>query len=78
MRKIKREIPFTMLIQEIKIPEESLRSIARKFWKRCREIALDAKGLLGGLEILWNLQEIQFDNWLAMKNARKNTFHYLG
>lgn len=43
----------------------------------CEFMCLDAKGILGGLTIMWNPLEVIFHDWVASPCILTRHFHYL-
>lgn len=67
-RKIKQEKPTVLFLQETKCSSESMEGYSQRIWKGCRVIATDAKGMSGGMAILWQPSR---NNMTA---GRANTF----
>ena len=65
-------------MKETKCSGEELSSIARKVWKGCESIALDARGAAGSLGILWNPQEVHLSGFLASPYMLLDDFHIIG
>ena len=53
-RRIEKDKLGIVFLQETKRSGEELSSIAWKVWKGCESVALDARGVAGGLGNLWN------------------------
>lgn len=67
-----------MIIQETKISEQKLKEIMSKFNPNYEIMGQDAIGSAGGLEILWNPEEVQFENWVSMHQIILGKFRNIG
>lgn len=76
--RIKRDKSNIMIVQETKIGEQKLKDIMRKFKTHYEIIGKDAIGSVGGLEILWNPEEIQFENWVSVPRILSGKFRNIG
>ena len=77
-RRIEKEKSGIIFLQETKCLEEELKSIARKIWKGCETVATDAKGVAGGMGILWNPQEVNLLGIVATPFSLSANLHILG
>lgn len=64
--RVKKDKPSIMIIQETKISSQKLEDIMRKQKIHYEVMGQDAIGTAGGLAILWNLEEVQFENWVSL------------
>lgn len=55
-----------MLLQETKVIGWKLDEILSKLKPRYEGMAIDARGTAGGIEIVWNLEEVIVDYWIGM------------
>lgn len=60
--RLKRDKPVIMLIQETKVKESKLREIMNNFKPHYEIIRQDASGSAGGVAIMWNPEEVQFED----------------
>jgi len=58
--------PSIMLIQETKMDQQQLQEIVKKMRPIYEVMAQDANGTAGGLAILWNPEEVIFENWISL------------
>ena len=75
---IELENPGVVFLQETKCSGEELSSIAQKIWKGCESVAIDARGAVGGLGIVWNPREVNLSGFLATPFTLSADFHILG
>ena len=76
-RRIDRDKSGIIFLQETKCSGEELASIARKVWKGCESVAVDARGAAGGLGILWKLREVHLSGFLATPCTLTADFHII-
>ena len=57
-RRIEKENSRIVFLQETKCSGEDLQKLGQKVWKGSETIAIDARGVEGGLGILWNPQVV--------------------
>lgn len=67
-----------MIILETKMSTEIIREILSKGNTRYEIMAQDAIGSVGGLAIIWNMEEIQFENWISLPWILSGTFKAIG
>ena len=77
-RRIDKEKSGIIFLQETKCSGEELANIAHKVWKGCESIAIDARGAVGGLGILWNHRVVSLLGFLATNCTISADFHILG
>ena len=77
-RRIDRDKSGIIFLREIKCSGEELASIAQKVWKGCESVAVDARGVVGGLGILWNPHVVLLSGFLATTCTLSAEFHILG
>ena len=77
-RRIHKEKLGIIFLQETKCSGEDLANIAQKVWKGCESIAIDAKGAVGGLGILWNPHVVTLSGFLDTNCTISADFHILG
>ena len=77
-RRIDKEKLGIIFLQETKCSGEDLASIAQKAWKGCELIAIDARGVVGGLGILWNPRVVSLSGFLTTNCTISVEFHILG
>ena len=64
--RLKRDKPSIMIIQETKISEQKLKEIMQEFQPHYETMGQDAIGSAAGLAILWNIEELQFENLVSL------------
>lgn len=67
-----------MIIQETKIHEAKLKGIVLSFKLPYEVIALDSRGSVGGLTILWNPAEVVFEDWVSSPWMLTEHFRHIG
>ena len=77
-RRIEKEKSGIIFLQETKFSGKELTSIAHKIWKGCESVAIDSKGVAGGLGILWNPREVNLSILLENSFSLSVDFHILG
>jgi len=60
--RLKKDKPGIMIIQETKISSQQLEGIIKKLKMQYEVMGQDASGTIGGLAIIWNPEEIIFEN----------------
>ena len=65
-------------MQETKCSGKERTSIDQKIWKGYESIAIDSKGVAGGLGILRNPREVNLSILLATSFSLSEDFHILG
>jgi len=68
MEQLKKENTQIMLLQKTKITGEKLEEIMRKMKPRYEAVAIYAKGIAGGIAILWNPVEVKEYYWIGMQH----------
>ena len=58
--------------------EDNFKNMARKIWKHCEAVAIDALGTVRGVGILWDPSAISLSNFMATKFSISVEFHILG
>ena len=76
--KLRVEKPQVMLIQETKVSMGKLETILKTFKPYYEVMALDARGTVGGITIVWNLVEVTTDNWVALSRSLTGRFRQIG
>jgi len=64
--KLKKERPSIMILQETKITMQQMEGIIKNSKLQYEVMGQDAIGSAGGIAILWNPNEIIFENWTSM------------
>lgn len=72
------EKPQILFLQETKCNSNTLERIAAKTWPGGLVTAVDANGVSGGLEIIWDARTIMLNNIHANKNFIQAIFHIIG
>eukprot|EP00253_Pinus_taeda_P007926 PITA_07926 len=55
-----------MIIQETKMNQQQIQEILDKSKSKFEVMAQDVEGTTGGLAILWNPEEVTFENWISL------------
>ena len=76
-RRIDKEKLGIIFLQETKCSGEYLASIDQKVWKGCESIAIDTRGAVGGLGILWNPRVVSLLGFLTTNCTISADFHIL-
>ena len=77
-KRITKEHPTILYMQETKCSNSTLEKISKKIWKGCRKIAVYANGASGGLEIIWNPLIITLEKYHANRHFIQANFHLIG
>ena len=77
-RKIKKENPDILFLQETKCSFETMIKIGQRIWKRSKVMATDANGMKGGMAILWQPKEVDLLEWRAGHFSLIAEFQILG
>lgn len=67
-----------MIIQETKISSQQLEGIIKKQKIQYEVMGQDANGTAGGLAILWNPEEVVFENWISLCRILIGLFRRIG
>lgn len=76
--RIKKDKPSIMIIQETKISSQQLEGIIKKQKIQYEVMGQDANGTAGGLAILWNPEEVLFENWINSPKILTGLFRMTG
>jgi len=76
--RLKRDKPNIMLIQETKLKESKLKEVTKSFKPYYEVMGQDATGSAGGVAILWNPEEVQFEDWTSIPRILSRRFGILG
>lgn len=76
--RVKKDKPSIMIIQETKMDWLQLVEILKKMKLGYEVMALDAATTAGGLAILWNPEEIIFENWFSLPRILSGLFRLVG
>lgn len=60
--KIKKYNPLVVMLQETKCDDNTITTIQNKCWRGCTSMATTTMGCVGGLSILWDLEQIILEN----------------
>ena len=77
-RRTEKEKSGIVFLQETKCSGDDLEKIAQKVWKGCETISIDAKGVIGGLGILWNPRVVTLSGFFSTNYSISVDFHILG
>jgi exonuclease III len=67
-----------LLLQETKCTREESSQILRKCWKQANLVEVDAKGVEGGMVVLWNLVTVLLDDFFPSNWTITASFHLIG
>jgi len=76
--RLKKDKLSIMIIQETKIRFQQLEGIIKKLKLQYEVMAQDADGTTGGLAILWNPEEVLFENWISFPRILTGLFRMIG
>lgn len=76
--RLKRDKPSIMIVQETNISMQKMEEIMSRGHTRYEIMGQDAKSSVGGLAILWNLEEIEFGNWISFPRILSGSFRVIG
>ena len=62
----------------MKFSEDELKVIVGKIWRGSEVMVFDAKGVIGGIGIMWNPREVALSNFIAMQFSLSVAFQILG
>jgi exonuclease III len=74
-KKIDQEKEDIVMLQETKCDNNNMKKIAKKTWKQCEVVCIEAKGPSGGLALLWNPNNVKVD--LVSQSNRIITILYI-
>ena len=57
-KKLKKEKPMVLFLQETKFKSETLDKVGQRVWKGCKIMVVDAIGSTEGMAILWHPNSI--------------------
>eukprot|EP00253_Pinus_taeda_P023904 PITA_23904 len=67
-----------MIIQETKMKQQQIQAILDKSNSKFEVMAQDAEGSVGGLAILWNPEEVTFENWISLPRILSGVCRIVG
>lgn len=76
--RVKKDKPSIMILQETKMEWQQLTEIIRKMRLGYEVIAQDAVATARGLAIIWNPEEIIFENWISLPKMLSGVFRLVG
>lgn len=76
--RIKKDKPSIMIIQETKISSQQLEWILKTQKIQYEIMGQDANGIARGLAILWNPEEVLFENWISSTRILTGLFIMTG
>lgn len=76
--RVKKYKPSIMIIQEMKIISQKLEEIMRKKKIHYEVMGQDVNGTVGDLAILWNPEEVHFENWISLPRILSALFILIG
>ena len=57
-KKIKRQNPTIVFLQETKCSTNRIEEVSKKIWKGSESMEIDTRGFAGGLEIIWDPTQV--------------------
>jgi len=75
---LKKDKPSIMLIQETKMSQQQIQEILDKSKTNFKVMAQDAEGSAGGLAVLWNSEEVTFENWISLPRILSGVCRIVG
>lgn len=76
--RVRKDKPSIMMIQETKMNHQQIQEILEKSRSKYEVMAQDAVGSAGGLTILWNTEEVIFENWISLPRILSGVFRLVG
>ena len=76
--RLKTKKPQVMLIQETKVSSQKLENIVHSFKPHFEVVAIDSRGMAGGIAILWNPAEIIVEGWIGLSKILTSSFRQIG
>ena len=76
--RLKRDKPSIMIVLETKISTEKMKEIMSRGNNGYEIMGQYATGNAGGLAIIWNSEEIQFENWIILPRILSGMFKVIG
>jgi exonuclease III len=76
--RIKKDQPDILILQETKCAGEEASSMLQKCWKQANHVEIDAKGVAGGLAMLWNPSTVLLDDFFTSKWTITASFRLIG
>ena len=76
--RLKKDKPSIMIIQETKMKQQQIQAILDKSKSKFEVMAQDAEGSAGGLAILWNPEEVTFENWISLPRILSGVCRIVG
>eukprot|EP00253_Pinus_taeda_P009427 PITA_09427 len=64
--RLRKDKPSIMIIQETKMNQQQIKEILEKSKSKYDVMAQDEDGPTGGLAVLWNTEEVIFENWISL------------
>lgn len=77
-RKIDKEKPAIVFLQETKCESEEMIKITKRAWKGARVVTREAEGVAGGLALLWNPNLVCLNSLCATHFSIFGRFQILG
>eukprot|EP00253_Pinus_taeda_P024980 PITA_24980 len=75
---LKKDKPSIMLIQETKMDQQQLQEIMKRMRPEYEVMAQDAVSSVGVLAIIWNPEELIFENWISLPRILSGLFRLTG
>jgi len=76
--RLKKDKPSIMIIQETKMGHQQLVEIMKRTKLQYEVMAQDADGTIGCLAIIWNPEEVLFENWISFPRIFSGIFKLIG
>ena len=77
-RKIDKEKPAIVFLQETKCESEEMTKISKRVWKGAMVVARDAEGAAGGLALMWNPNLVSLYKLCSTSFSISGRFQILG
>ena len=77
-RKIDKEKPAIVFLQETKCNSEEMSKISKRVWKGSKVVARDAEGATGGFALMWNPNLVSMSNPCSTSFSISGRFQILG
>jgi len=74
-KKIRKENPTILILQESKCSEEALKERMKNIWRNSKIVAIDALGTAGVLAIIWDPSRVSLHNFMKTPWSITAEFH---
>ena len=76
-KKIKRQNPTIVFLQETKCSTERIEEVSKKIWKGSEGMGIDTRGFARGLVILWDSTRVTLGDYGVVDSSYMRTLKWL-